>query len=93
MDTNGMPIEGFYSTNVPAGLGAAPPLSANLLPSAEKTDGYEELNQTTESEMEKLILEFKAAHSDRQAEKILREKVSDRQMDRVLDRLEEDMLS
>lgn len=28
MDVNGMPIEGFYSTNLPAGLGAAPPLPA-----------------------------------------------------------------
>ena len=89
MDTNGMPIEGFYSTNVPMGLGAAPPLSANLLPSEEKTDGYAELKQTTESEMEKLIMDFKAAHSDKQADKILKERVSDRQLDRVLDRLEE----
>lgn len=90
MDTNGMPIEGFYSTNVPAGLGAAPPLSANLLPPLENSDGYDGQNQMTESEMEHLILEYKAAHSDKEADRILKDKVSDGQMDRVLDRLEED---
>ena len=30
MDTNGLPIEGFPSTNLPLGLGAAPPLPADM---------------------------------------------------------------
>ncbi len=30
MDTNGLPIEGFPSTNLPLGLGAAAPLPADM---------------------------------------------------------------
>lgn len=30
MDTNGLPIEGFPSTNLPLGIGAAPPLPADM---------------------------------------------------------------
>ena len=30
MDTNGLPIEGILSTNLPLGLGAAPPLPADM---------------------------------------------------------------
>ena len=30
MDLNGMPMEGFPSTNLPLGLGAAPPLPADM---------------------------------------------------------------
>jgi len=96
MDTNGMPIEGFYSTNVPVGVGVAPPLSANLqtpVDAIERAAGYAEDEPVTESEMEHLILEYKAAHSAKEAEKVLKDKVSDGKMDRVLDRLEEDLFS
>ena len=30
MDTNGLPMEGFPSTNLPLGLGAVPPLPADM---------------------------------------------------------------
>ena len=96
MDTNGMPIEGFYSTNVPAGLGIAPPLSANLqtpVREIEKAAGYVEPEAVTESEMEHLIMEYKAARSAKEAEAVLKDKVKDGQMDKVLGGLEEDFFS
>lgn len=67
MDVNGMPIEGFYSTNLPAGLGVAPPLSASLqvpVIGTEVAGGFVQPEEPTESEMEKLILDYKAAHYD-----------------------------
>ena len=96
MDVNGMPVEGFYSANVPVGVGIAPPLSANLqtpVEAIEKAAGYSGGEGVTESEMEHLIMEYKAAHSAKDAQKVLRDKVADGQMDRVLDRIEEDFFS
>lgn len=98
MDTNGMPIEGFYSTNVPVGLGVAPPLSANLqtpVGAISEAAGYGAKSMgtegVTESEMEHLIMEYKAAKSAGEAEAVLRDKVADNQMDKVLDRLDSDV--
>ena len=104
MDVNGMPIEGFYSTNLPAGLGAAPPLSAALAPvdehSAEEhlSDGAAGTNAVhtdamTESEMEGIILEYKAAQSAKEAQRVLENRVPAEQMDKVLGGLEEDLFS
>jgi len=71
VDTNGLPIEGFPSTNLPLGLGAAPPLPADmsvaLAPgvsavAAGAADVGDDMRQTdgmTESEMEHLILQYK----------------------------------
>lgn len=96
MDVNGLPIEGFYSTNVPAGLGVAPPLSAALqtpVKAIEKAAGYDETGAVTESEMEHIIMEYKAAQSAKEAEKILDKRVPDGQMARVLDGLEDEFFS
>lgn len=92
MDVNGLPIEGFQSINLTAGLGMAPPLSASmqvpvLAPAVE--DGRE-TDAVTESEMEHIILEYKAARSAKEAERVLEEMVPDGQMGRVLDGLEEE---
>ena len=100
MDVNGMPVEGFYSTNLPAGLGAAPPLSAALLPTtdpgADAVDGLRGRGTNdvgsegvTESEMEQLIMEYKAAKSTKRAEAVLNRQVSENDMPKVLDRLDE----
>ena len=96
MDVNGMPVEGFNSTNVPVGLGVAPPLSAALQTPVEaisESAGYGAKNMgtegVTESEMEQLIMEYKAARSTKRAEAALERQVSDNDMPKVLDRLEE----
>ena len=96
MDVNGMPIEGFYSTNLPAGLGAAPPLSAALPPKGTgvvRTEDRSEILQTdqvTESEMERILMEYKDAGSEKKAEAVLDAQVSDAERASVLDRLEAD---
>ena len=71
MDTNGLPLEGFPSTNLPLGLGAAPPLPADMSlamapgissVAAGAADVGDDMRQTdgmTESEMEHLILQYK----------------------------------
>lgn len=94
MDVNGLPIEGFQSINLSAGLGAAPPLSASgQVPYvAPGVWNNRETNAVTESEMERLILEYKDARSDEEAEKIL-EELPVSQRDRVLDELERDTFS
>ena len=94
MDVNGLPIEGFQSINLSAGLGAAPPLSASgQVPYvAPGVWNNRETSAVTESEMEHLILEYKDAKSDEEAEKILKE-VPVNQRDRVLDGLERDTFS
>lgn len=94
MDVNGLPIEGFQSINLSAGLGAAPPLSASgQVPYvAPGVWNNRETNTVTESEMERLILEYKDARSDEEAEKIL-EELPVSQRDRVLDELERDTFS
>mgnify|MGYP007070296492 CR=1 FL=1 len=96
MDVNGMPVEGFYSTNVPAGLGVAPPLSAALQTPVEAINesvGYDAKSMgtegVTESEMEQLIMEYKAARSTKRAEAVLNRQVSENDMPKVLDRLDE----
>jgi len=96
MDVNGMPVEGFYSTNLPAVLGAAPPLSAALQTPVEaisESAGYGAKNMgtegVTESEMEQLIMEYKAAKSTKRAEAALERHVSASDMPKVLDRLDE----
>ncbi len=89
MDINGLPIEGFPSLNLTAGLGAAPPLSASMqVPvvapgvwNDKKTDAV------TESEMEHLILEYKDAKSAEEAEKLLEDGVSEEQRSRLMDEL------
>ena len=100
MDVNGMPVEGFYSTNLPVGLGAAPPLSAAL---SQKTDADKKRVEgvydrgagdmgtagVTESEMEQLIMEYKAAKSAKRAEAALERQVSESDLPKVLDRMEE----
>lgn len=96
MDVNGMPIEGFYSTNLPAGLGAAPPLSAALqMPVAEnETSGELRVTDSiAESEMEHIILAYKAARSAEEAKAVLEKNVPEDQMGRVLDGLESDLFS
>lgn len=94
MDVNGLPIEGFQSINLSAGLGAAPPLSASgQVPYvAPGVWNNRETSAVTESEMERLILEYKDARSDEEAEKIL-EELPVSQRDRVLDELERDTFS
>ncbi len=66
MDTYGMPIEGFPSTNLPLGLGAAPPLAADMsvaaapgVTTADIGDDIPLTDSMTESEMEHLILQYK----------------------------------
>ncbi len=95
MDVNGLPIEGFQSINLPAGLGAAPPLPAAMQTpvAAPGVWNGRESDAVTESEMEHLILEYKAARSAEEAEKVLEQKVPEGQMGRVLDGLEEDFFS
>lgn len=73
MDSNGLPIEGFPSTNLPLGLGAAPPLpadmSASLAPgvasvaagSADVEEDMPQTDQMTEAEKEHLIFSHKDA--------------------------------
>ena len=95
MDTNGLPIEGFQSINLTAGLGAAPPLSASMQVPVV-TAGVEDLTESdhmTESEMERIILEYKAAQNAKEAEEVLDKHVPDGQMSRVLDGLENDFFS
>ena len=95
MDTNGLPIEGFQSINLTAGLGAAPPLSASMqvpVVTAE-VDDLVEKDSITESEMERIILDYKAAQSAKEAEEVLEKHVPDGQMGRVLDGLESDLFS
>lgn len=94
MDVNGLPIEGFQSINLSAGLGAAPPLSASgQVPYvAPGVWNNRETSAVTESEMEHLILEYKDAKSKEEAEKIL-EELPTSQRDRVLDGLERDTFS
>lgn len=94
MDVNGLPIEGFQSINLSAGLGAAPPLSASgqtpyVAPGAWIN---RDTGAVTESEMEHLILEYKDARSDEEAEKLL-EDLPANQRDRVLDELDRDAFS
>ena len=95
MDTNGLPIEGFQSVNLTAGLGAAPPLSASMqVPVVtSKVDDLVETDSITESEMERIILDYKAAQSAKEAEEVLEKHVPDGQMGRVLDGLESDLFS
>ncbi len=95
MDVNGLPVEGFQSINLPAGLGAVPPLSSALgtPDAAPGVWNRRETDNITESEMEHLILEYKDAGSAKDAEKVLEEKVPKGQMGRVLDGLEEDFFS
>ena len=95
MDTNGLPIEGFQSINLTAGLGAAPPLSASMqVPVVTSAvDDLSETDSVTESEMEHIILEYKAAQSAKEAEKVLEKHVPDGQMGRVLDGLEDSYFS
>lgn len=95
MDINGLPIEGFPSVNLTAGLGAAPPLSASMQNPAVNS-GAEDLSETegmTESEMEHIILEYKAAQSAKEAENVLDKHVPEGQMGKVLDGLENDFFS
>ncbi len=95
MDTNGLPIEGFQSVNLTAGLGAAPPLSASMQVPVV-TSEVESLPETagiTESEMEHIILEYKAAQNAKEAEEVLEKNVPEGQMGRVLDGLENDFFS
>lgn len=61
MDVNGLPMEGFPSTNLPLGVGAAPPLPADM-----NKDGDDNLypeipvtNSLTETEKEHMIFEHK----------------------------------
>lgn len=72
MDTNGLPMEGFPSTELPLGLGAIPPLpadmSAGLAPGvasvAAAADDVTNLPQTTsltEAEKEQLLFIHKDA--------------------------------
>lgn len=84
MDINGLPIEGFQSINLSAGLGAVPPLSASLRDDSEGTA------DVTESEMEHIILEYKAAQTAKEAEKVLKKNASDGRMSRILDGLEDE---
>ncbi|MCM1101359.1 MAG: hypothetical protein NC079_06030 [Clostridium sp.] len=84
MDINGLPIEGFQSINLSAGLGAVPPLSASL------RDDDEGTADVTESEMEHIILEYKAAQTAKEAEKVLKRNAPDGRMSRILDGLEDE---
>lgn len=95
MDTNGLPIEGFQSINLTAGLGAAPPLSASMqVPVVtSEVESLPETDHMTESEMERIILEYKAAQNAKEAEEVLDKHVPDGQMSRVLDGLENDFFS
>ncbi len=95
MDVNGLPIEGFQSINLSAGLGATPPLPASMMKSGLEADGREgrDTSAVTESEMEHIILEYKAAQSAREAEAVLDRRVPEGQMSRVLDGLENDFFS
>lgn len=77
MDSNGLPMEGFPSTNLPLGLGAVPPLpadmSASLAPgvasvAAATTDASEdayadnpEMSTLTEAEKEQRLFARKDA--------------------------------
>lgn len=73
MDTNGLPIEGFPSTNLPLGLGAAVPLPADMnllpLPTAELTaeemavadTGIPGTDILTEAEKEHKLFAYKDA--------------------------------
>lgn len=87
MDVNGLPIEGFQSINLNAGIGAVPPLSAAMDVSDESVAGNVGTDSITESEMEHIILEYKAAESDKKADKVLKDKVPAGQMGKVLDEL------
>jgi hypothetical protein len=62
MDVNGLPIEGFQSINLTAGLGAAPPLSAVLDEPGTDADKerFPETSELTEAEKEQIILDRKA---------------------------------
>lgn len=95
MDVNGLPVEGFESVNLTAGLGAMPPLSASMqVPVVgSEVESLPETAEITESEMEHIILEYKAAQSAKEAEEILDKHVPEGQMDRVLDGLENDFFS
>ncbi len=95
MDVNGLPIEGFQSVNLTAGLGAAPPLSASMqAPTVTgEVDDLTDKQNITESEMERIILDYKAAHTAKEAEEVLEKHVPDGQMSRVLDGLENDFFS
>lgn len=95
MDVNGLPVEGFESVNLTAGLGAMPPLSASMqVPVVgAAAESMPETAEITESEMEHIILEYKAAQSAREAEEVLDKYVPEGQMDRVLDGLENDFFS
>lgn len=92
MDVNGLPIEGFQSLNLSAGLGATPPLPASMMKSGLEADGGD-TSPVTESEMEHIILEYKAAQSAHEAEQVLDRRVPEGQMSRVLDGLENDFFS
>ena len=94
VDVNGLPIEGFQSLNLSAGLGATPPLPASMSKSGLSADGADrETAAVTESEMEHIILEYKAAQTARDAERVLEKSVPEGQMSRVLDGLENDFFS
>lgn len=91
MDVNGMPIEGFPSTNLPLGLGAAPPLPAAMqapvggalagmvIPSTE---------DLSEAEIEKIVMEYKASDTEESMEEYLDKMVPPGQLGRVLDGLD-----
>jgi len=93
MDVNGMPIEGFPSTNLPLGLGAAPPLPASMQEPVE--DALEGMvipstDDLSESEIEKLIMEYKASDSEESMEEYLDKTVPPGQLGRILDGLDND---
>ena len=92
MDVNGLPVEGFQSINLNAGIGAVPPLPAAMDVSEDSVSSSVGTSAITESEMEHIILEYKAAESDRKADKVLKDKVPDGEMGRMLDRLEDSMI-
>lgn len=94
MDINGLPIEGFQSLNLSAGLGATPPLPASMMKTGPDADAaHRETAGVTESEMEHIILEYKDAQTARDAERVLEKSVPEGQMSRVLDGLENEFFS
>lgn len=95
MDVNGMPMEGFPSVDLTSGMTVAPMLAASMqVP--EVTGGADNVAVTDEfsgSEMEHIILKYKAAQSAKEAEKVLEKNVPDAMMSKVLDNLENDFFS
>lgn len=95
MDSNGMPTGGFQAGSLIAGMGTVPPVSASMkVPLvASEAESVSEGNNMTESEMEHIILKYKAAQSAKEAEKVLDKYVPDGQMSKVLDGLENEFFS